>query len=503
MEAITQFITDHWRYLLFLVAYIVIGVPAAIHAMLTPRDVRSSIAWVGLIWLTPLLGAMLYMIFGVNRIQRTAERLRDDVPLPQPPKLPTYTHDEAIWQIHETGHSHLATLERLVRRLTRRPLHAGNRIEPLSGGDEAYPAMITAIDAAEKSVALATYIFDNDEAGQQFVAALKRARDRGVEVRVLVDAVGARYSWPTIVSVLKREGIPVAKFLASISPTMIRFFNLRNHRKILVVDGQVGFTGGMNIRASCLSSYEVRPTEPVEPIEKTKRLLVRRTEDLHFRIAGPAVADLQNAFAIDWAFTTDELLQGPLWFPAPEHAGDSLARGITDGPDGDLDHLRLTFMGALSCARHSVRIVTPYFLPEAPMIDALNVCAMRGVEVDVVLPSKSNLFFVDWAMMATVQPLLVRGVRIWLTPPPFDHTKLMIVDDAWCCFGSTNWDPRSLRLNFEFNVECYDREAASLLGQFAQERINAASLLTQEQLQTRRLWRKVRDAAMRLFLPFL
>lgn len=486
MDAASDLIRDYWAYLLA-AAYVLFGAPAAIHAILSKREVRSSIAWVGLILLTPALGALFYVVFGVNRIRRTAARLRDDLQRPEQPHLPEETGDDAIWQIQETGHGQLATLERLVRGLTGGPLHSGNRIEPLAGGDAAYPAMIGAIDAAERSVALSSYIFDNDEAGALFVDALARAQERGVAVRVLIDAVGARYSRPTIVRVLRNRGVPVARFLPSISPTMIRFFNLRNHRKILVVDGQVGFTGGMNIRASCLRSHRGS----------------HLTEDLHFQIAGPAVADLQHAFAVDWVFSTNEMLEGPLWFGKAAPAGDSLARGIADGPDDDLDHLRLTFMGALSCARQTVRIVTPYFLPEASLIDALNVCAMRGVEVDVVLPSKNNLFFIHWATMATVGPLLARGVRIWLTPPPFDHTKLMIVDDAWCCFGSTNWDARSLRLNFEFNVECYDRGVASQLAEIAQRKIDSAAPLTPEVLDARSLPVQVRDGVMRLFLPYL
>ena len=450
---------------LTVLAYLLFGIPAAIHAILSTRDVRSTIAWMGLIWLTPLLGAILYAILGVNRIRRTAARLRDDTVEPELPHVDEHTAEEALWQIHETGHGHLATLEKLVRRLTEHELHTSNTISPLAGGDVAYPAMLAAIDGAERSVTLATYIFDNDEAGTMFADALQRAVQRGVEVRVLIDAVGARYS----------------------RPTMVRVFNLRNHRKILVVDGRIGFTGGMNIRACCMASQDEE----------------HDTQDLHFQVEGPAVADLQHAFAVDWSFSTDELLEGPLWFPKITPAGDSLARGISDGPDEDMDHLRLTFMGALSCARRNVRIVTPYFLPETPLIDAMNVCAMRGVEVDVVLPSKNNLPFVHWAMMATVAPLLKRDVRIWLTPPPFDHTKLMVVDDAWCCFGSTNWDPRSLRLNFEFNVECYYRDVAGQMAEIAQDRIDSAQRLTLDELRERRLSIRLRDGIARLFLPYL
>ena len=479
---------EGWLYIVLLVlTYLLIGIPTALHAIFSDRDVRSTIAWMGLIWLTPLVGAILYALFGVNRIRRAALRLRDDVPKPDVPQTTKPITDEALWQIHEAGHGHLATLEQLVRRLTRHPLHTGNTITHLTGGDEAYPAMLAAIEGAGQSITLSSYIFDNDEAGTMFADALEAAQSRGVEIRVLIDAVGARYSRPTMVRVLRRRGIRVAKFLSSISPTMIRFFNLRNHRKILVVDGQIGFTGGMNIRACCMTTSDEE----------------HDTQDLHFRIEGPAVADLQHAFSIDWAFSTDELLQGPLWFQQIDSPGDSLARGISDGPDEDMDHLRLTFMGALSCARRRVQIVTPYFLPEGPLIDALNVCAMRGVEVDVILPSKNNLPFVHWAMLASVAPLLKRGVRIWLTPPPFDHTKLMIVDGAWCCFGSTNWDPRSLRLNFEFNVECYDREVAGKMSQLAQDKIATAKRLTLKDLRARSRLSRLRDGIARLFLPYL
>ncbi len=475
-----------WPYLLA-AAYLVIGGWAAVDVVLSRRDVRSAIGWVGLIALTPLLGALLYVLFGVNRVHRAAIRLRGD-----PPDLPQRrnsieAHDEAIWQIRETGHSHFATLARLVGRLTGRPLTAGNAIEPLVGGDAVYPAMLDAIESAQQTIVLSSYIFDNDNLGREFVDALRRAIERGAQVRVLIDALGARYSFPTIVRVLRKAKVPVGRFMPSLSLTMIRFFNLRNHRKILVVDGKVGFTGGMNIRESCMLSRNAR----------------RPVDDLHFRLEGPVVADLQHAFAVDWAFTTGELLDDPVWFPDIEARKGALARGITDGPDDDLDHLRLTFMGALSCARQSVKIVTPYFLPELPLIDALNVCAMRGVKIDVVLPSRSNLFYVHWATMATVAPLLERGVRIWLSPPPFDHTKLMVVDDVWCCFGSTNWDPRSLRLNFEFNVECYGKRLAAQLAAIADHKLGQSDPLTLETLGRRWLPTRLRDGVTRLLLPYL
>ncbi|MCA9268123.1 MAG: cardiolipin synthase, partial [Planctomycetales bacterium] len=297
----------------------------------------------------------------------------------------------------------------------------------------------------------------------------------------------ARYSLPTVLGTLRKHGVVSARFIPTALPWRFQYFNLRSHRKLLVVDGRLGFTGGMNIRVGNMIARS--PRRPVR--------------DLHFRIEGPATAHLAQVFAVDWAFTTGELLEGPLWFPALAEAGPSLARGIADGPDEEMDHLRLAFMGALSCARRRVRIVTPYFLPEEALIDAMNICAMRGVEVDLVLPQANNLAFMTWAAMASLAPLLERGVRVWMTPGPFDHTKLLIVDDLWVCFGSTNWDARSLRLNFEMNVECYDRQLALQLTQSVEKRIADATPLTLEHVNARSLPVRLRDGLVRLLLPYL
>jgi cardiolipin synthase len=305
--------------------------------------------------------------------------------------------------------------------------------------------MIEAIDSAAHSITLSTYIFDNDRAGKLFLDALQRAVARRVEVRVLIDDMGARYTWPTMPRLLRRAGIPVAKFLPTLIPWRFQYSNLRTHRKLLVVDGRVGFTGGINVReGNCLAW---KPRHPVQ--------------DLHFRVTGPVVGQIQEVFVEDWAFCTGELLQGERWFADIEPNGPVLARGLPDGPDEDFESFRLTLLGAIASARSSILVLTPYFLPDAPLITSLNVAAMRGIEVDLVLPQKSNLALVQWASTALLWQFLERGCRVWLSPPPFDHSKVLVIDGRVSFVGSANWDPRSLRLNFEFNLECYDRELAA------------------------------------------
>lgn len=451
----------------------------SVHALLHKRDSRAATLWLGIIWFLPLFGPILYLALGVNRIRRRAISLgisRSHI-LPEnypPPQL------EA---------EHLQTLATVVRKISKRPLTVGNKIAPLINGDEAFPAMLEAIESAKKTISLCTYIFDNDATGKKFVEALERAMKRGVEARVLIDAAGTRYSWPPITHQLHHKKIPFAKFLPAslLTPWRVATINLRNHRKLLIADGQVAFTGGINIRQGNMLAEN--PKSPVQ--------------DLQFRVEGPVVAQLQEAFASDWFFCAKEKLEGENWFPRLENRGSVVARTITDGPDADFEKLRLTLLAALADAQSSIQILTPYFVPDSAMITALNIAALRGVQVDIILPSKNNLPFVHWASRAMWWQVLERGCRIWLTPPPFDHSKLMVVDGHWVFLGSANWDARSLRLNFELNVECYGRDFADEMEKFMRKKISNAHEVTLAEADGRSFPIKIRDAIARLFSPFL
>ncbi len=456
---------------------------ASIHALLCKRDTRAVIIWIGIVWLIPLFGPILYLVLGVNRIRRRAIKL--DVhktfnSRPVPENLGETEHDDA---------EHLKLLARVVNRVITQPLTTGNKITPLINGDEAFPAMLAAIESAQKSISLCSYIFDNDASGRQFVAALQRAVERKVQVRVLVDAAGTRYSWPPITWKLRYAKIPYARFLpASIfTPWRVATINLRNHRKSLIIDGQFAFTGGMNIRVG-----NVLAAKPKSPVQ-----------DLHFRVEGPTVTQLQEAFANDWAFTTEEILDGEIWFSEAKESGDVIARVIPDGPDGDYDNLRQTLLAALVEAQTSVKILTPYFLPDIVLISMMNLASLRGVRVDIILPAKNNLPPVHWASRALWWQVLERNCHIWLTPPPFDHSKLMIVDGHWVLLGSANWDARSLRLNFELNVECYGREFAGEMEKIITKKLIGAHEVTMAEVDGRSLPGKLRDAISRLFSPYL
>ncbi|TVP60070.1 MAG: cardiolipin synthase [Halomonadaceae bacterium] len=454
------------------------------HAILSKRDSRAAVAWVGVIWLVPFAGPILYLLLGINRIRRRAVELRRGkprvsggealagfAPLPEERNIPPS----------------MGALARLVDHVTSQSLLEGNRIRPLKNGDQAYPAMLEAIHGARQSITLSTYLFANDATGRDFVRALGDAVRRGVAVRVLVDAVGMRYSWPTIARHLRRERVPFARFLPTRTPLAMPFMNLRNHRKLLVVDGLIGFTGGMNIAQG--NRLLQRPRKPIR--------------DLHFALEGPVVYQLQGVFAEDWAFTTRETLRGPIWFPKPYAPGTSLARVVVDGPDERYDTLRQILVGALSVARKRVAIMTPYFLPDATLQDALQTAALRGVRVDVLLPGRNNLLIVDWAARPQLEELLRWGVRVWFSKGDFDHAKIMTVDGRWSLLGSANWDPRSLLLNFECNVECHDSRFARELDDWFDTRLVDSREVTLEQLQRQWLPTKLRNGIARLLSPYL
>jgi cardiolipin synthase len=448
---------------------------AAGHAVVYKRDPRSAALWLLAILLLPAVGPILYALLGVNRVQRRALRLRRD----------RQRQRAALESNEKPQGTELTALARLVGEVSRRPLLPGNAVEVLVDGAEAYPAMLEAIDNARGSIALSSYIFHGNGVGERFVEALIRAARRDVAVRVLIDDVSDRFSWSSAAKKLRRAGLPVGIFNPPLIPARLHAVHLRNHRKILVVDGLTGFTGGMNIDRRYWGEGASR--------------------DLHFRLRGPVVAQLMEVFAEDWHFTADETLQGDLWFPKIFAHGDALARGIEAGPDQSFERLRWAILGGLNAARRSVRICTPYFVPDAGLISELNAAALRGVEVDVLLPQQTDLPHVQWAATHQLWQVLEHehGCRVWQRPGPFDHSKLMLVDAEWSLFGSVNWDARSLRLNFEFNVEAYCRDLGGRLERLFLARRAEARPVTLADVNGRPLPVKLRDGVARLFAPLL
>jgi cardiolipin synthase len=457
-------------------AQIVFASAVTIHALLRKTDVRSATAWIGFTWFVPVLGPILYVTLGVNRVTRRARKLARRRPRA---RVPTRTGRTTV----ELGH--LTPLAIASGRITGRPLLPGNALTLLAHGDGAYPQMLQAIRSAQTSVALAGYIFEDDAIGQQFIAALSDAQRRGVSVRVLIDGIGGGYWRTPAYSRLCGLGVPAGLFLHSYLPWRMPFLNLRSHRKVLVIDGTFGFTGGLNISADNLIAGDAP----------------HKIRDTHFAVIGPVVGQIMTVFAEDWHFTTSETLNGPAWFPHMSLHGDMLARTVTSGPDYDLGKIKAIVLCAIGQAREEIRIVTPYFLPDDAITAALALAALRDVKVQIMTPETTDHFFMDWALRACLLPLLESGCDIRFGPGPFDHSKLMTVDGNWSLIGSANWDARSFRLNFEVNLEIYGAELATAINAEIDARLGRK--VTTAEINRRPLLVLLRDAAVRLGLPYL
>jgi cardiolipin synthase len=467
-----------WFDGLLLASYVLAALVAAGHAILNKRDPRSAWGWIALCWLFPLVGPLLYVIFGINRIRLVPPRSV----VPQPASA----DQTGLLELVKLRSIDVQELVRIGAAMSGLPLAAGNRIEPLFNGDEAYPAMLAAIGAARRSVCLATYIYRDDATGQAFAAALAAAQSRGVTVRVLLDGLADVFYRPRASQLLRRHGLKPELFLPPrLLPPMIHL-NLRNHRKLLIVDGEVAFTGGINI-------------------DDRHRLRGNGNDgiqDLHFCVRGALVRQLQEVFAADWRFVTGEEIAADPAPPSPGQ-GATAARVIRDGPNDELNRLELVLQGALAAAHRRVWIMTPYFLPRASLLDALQGAALRGLDVQVLLPERSDQPWIDWATRHLLWQLLQYHVRVFYRPPPFAHTKLILVDDYYLQFGTANLDSRSMRLNFELMVEAYDPVLQAALSRHFDDARPTCRPVALAEVDSRPLAAQLRDGFFWLFSPFL
>lgn len=454
-------------------AFVATATIATVDILLKKSNVASALGWIGLVWLSPFLGAFAYYSFGINRVQRRAMKFDR-----QPDR--EYGAIEPDNRMVADG---VALLAATASRITGTPLAHGNAICILRGGATAYPQMLAAMTGATQSIALASYIFRADRVGEEFLQALAAAHGRGVQVRVLVDGIGGGYLLASAWRRLIKLGIPAARFLHTWIPWRMPFLNMRNHRKILVVDGQTCFIGGLNIGAEYQDDASTG----------------QGVQDIHFRVEGPVVHQVMDAFARDWAFATDEILDPKLWWPKITDAGKVRARSISSGPDSDIYKIETLLGAALSQARTHIRIVTPYFLPDQRLQFAIGQAVLRGVRVDIVVPDHGDNWLLDWAMQAHMQFFRHAPPNFHLSPPPFDHAKLVTVDGAWCLIGSSNWDVRSLRLNFELDLECYGAPLTAALDDLIDAKIGRA----RRYVAPTALGIRLRNAAARLLLPYL
>ena len=359
----------------------------------------------------------------------------------------------------------------------------GNEVTTLSNGDRIFAAMLAAIDTAQLSICFETYIYWSGEIGESFAQAFKRAAERGVAVHVVIDWIGSRQLDTTLLQRLHAAGVEVHRY-HRMSWYHLGRLNHRTHRKLLVVDGRIGFTGGVGIAPQWTGNAQDR----------------HHWRDLHYAVRGPVVAQMQAVFLDNWIRSTGRVLHGPAYFPALEPQGDMDAQMFGSSPQGGADSLQLMILLAITAARRCIDIANPYFIPDRMTRAALIAAVRRGVVVRVLVPGRhTDMPVVRHASQGRLGRLLRAGVQVFEYQPTMLHSKLMVVDQQWVTVGSANFDSRSFRLNDEANLNVFSERLANEQTRLFEADLVLARQLTWKTWRRRSPWRRAREAVSLLF----
>jgi cardiolipin synthase len=465
------------------VAIVVLVIP---WVLLTKKDPTSAVAWCLIVLLVPFLGALLFWGFGYNYIHRLRRKRRHRAAFHRkhPPKTQEATREGGESAATEPTWNDLG---RLARKVDAFPISRGNGVTFYHDTHGAFAALLDAVGQARHHVHLEFYIFRSDSTGQQLVDLLTARAKEGVEVRLLYDAMGCVRTRRRLFEPLLAAGGKVHAFLP-LNPLRSRIqVNLRNHRKIVVVDGRVGFTGGMNIGDEYLG----------------KDAYFGYWRDEFLKLEGPAVAGLQRVFVEDWDFAAHEPLDRGDYYPEVAPAGDAVVQVIESGPDQEVNGIREVFFAAILGAQERLWISSPYFVPDASMLDALRLARLRGVDVRLLSLYRPDHFLSFYAGRYYWTEMLAMGARVYQYRKGMMHAKILTADGQWALVGSPNLDNRSLRLNFEVACMLHTPAlAAELEAQFERDLLDAVPL----DLRTyaaRPLADRLTENACRLFSPFL
>ncbi|MEW6271429.1 MAG: cardiolipin synthase [Thermodesulfobacteriota bacterium] len=473
-------------------AHVAIGLALSLHVLLHKHRPVSAVLWLGILWAFPFVGALVYLGFGIDQVERGGVARDACRAILRELSLPGAGAAEALRQRAPVpagrGSEILRTTSGRRRDLAQM---GGNAVELLVDGDEFYPALDAAIDAARDSIHLQSFIIARDATGRRLVERLARRTAEGVTVRLLYDRFGSTYAhYSTMFRTARRAGVRVAS-ISHASPLRGRFqVNLRNHRKVAVIDGRIGFTGGINVGDLNVTGASGRP-----PIR-----------DYHVRIEGPAVSELQLQFVADWTFASGEAPADvvlPRYFPVAERRGDALLHVLATGPYAGARALTDLLFAAIGAAERSLRVVTPYFVPNEPVLQAIRAAALRGVDTRLVVPQLGNHWYVDFAARSLYTPLLESGVRIFERKPPFSHAKALVVDESYAVLGSANLDYRSLHLNFESVVEVVEAAFLARLNAQIESELAHSVEASLEAHRARPMSRRLAENFCYLFQPLL
>jgi len=459
------------------------GLAMTIVIVLQRRSPAATIAWLLVLALLPIVGWLVYRLIGPQRLERRKLRRR----------VTRKLVEEAIGALHEIETEgpmrHREQLARVAIAAGEAPPLRADGIELYTEGEPKYRAVADAIDAARHHVHLEYYIWENDRIGQRLRDQLIARARAGIEVRVLVDATGSLGARRGFFRPLADAGAKVAWFNpVSLLGMRRRRADFRTHRKIVVCDGRVGFTGGMNVADA-------------ETAEFTGGEAWR---DTHMRFEGSAVRVLQRVFAEDWFYATrTEIPSGEAYFPLPTAAGGEVVQIVASGPDLDVFAIHKVFFAAINQATTRVWVTTPYFVPDDAILSALVSAAMRGLDVRVIAPARGDSRLVDLAARSYFPDLLVAGARVYEYLPRFLHAKTFVIDDDVAIIGTANLDNRSFRLDFEVAAVLYGTQTNSTLDAAFRADLEHCRELAPKPWMRQPFWTRLGQSGARLLSPLL
>ncbi len=482
------------------VAQLVYVAGLAVWILFEKRSPLATLAWILALIALPYVGFIVFFFFGPRRlVRKRLKHRRARGAFASPAKASSGD------TLSDPPDPRIAQLVRLVTRAGEPPTSPCVTVEVLHDARKTFDAMEEAIRSATHHVHVCSYIFDARRSGLRFREALMQKARSGVVVRVLVDDVGSAAMTPRFIRPMREAGIKVARFNEVAFSRIRSRFDFRNHRKIVVCDGTIGFTGGVNISDDYLPPIGgARPAaERLRDARKERRGHGAPWRDTHVKITGDAVRWLQLTFLDDWNYATGFTERDKDYFPEATREGSHLVQIVASGPDRDAAAIQKLYFAAIAMARERVYVTTPYFVPDDAVLTALTTAAMRGVDVRVLVPRRSDSLVVTAATRSYYDTLLAAGVRVYEYQPTMIHSKTLAVDDFFAAIGTANFDHRSFRLNFEVSAIAYGGEhAESLSAQFRKDLVLSKEVKSAARVMVPLRWR-VAEAGARLLSPML
>jgi cardiolipin synthase len=470
--------------LLYIVAWCITSGWVSMRILLEKREPASSISWLFTVNVFPYLGPLLYFTFGQQRLARSAQKRSKEISqaLGHHEMDTSKLTKEALDALNALYPQETA-VARIAGEASRYRPTQNNKIDILDDPEIALIEMSKAIDHAKTFIHLEYYIINSDEVTDQLFASLEAALDRGVQVRILYDALGSLFLKKRTFVKLLRKGAKVAGF-HPLRLFSLRFnINFRNHRKIILIDDNVAFTGGTNIGKEYLGSLS--PTQWL---------------DYTVRVEGPVARQLQDVFCGDWHFTTSEDLKSST-APLPNQIGSAVIQVLESGPDTEFKSLYQSMFAAITLAKKEILLTTPYFIPDPAINTALQVAAMQGVQIKIILPQKNDAPLVQRASRSFYEDLLQCGVQIYEYIPRVLHAKMMIIDEKMTFLGSANMDIRSFRLNFELNLLTFGPGTATQAKDFFLKDLSMSQRIDLEAHCARPILTRLSESACRILSP--